>query len=122
MAYHGEPYSHEVQDTPAEVDAAFRTMRRIAVTYFIAFLVALSAFPLLTVALSWWTEARLVGSLSPAFLTAAVGLYVLFAVIGVAAARLSTSVESRMLGHQQDADPHGSESWSPETEPRRRRR
>ena len=111
MRYHGEPYSNEVQDTPAEVDAAFRTMRRIAVTYFIAFMVVLAAFPLLTIALSWWTESRLTGSLSPAFLTAAVGLSVVFAVIGIAAARLSTSVESRMLGDQQNTDPSPMLPW-----------
>lgn len=88
----------EVQDTAAEVDAAFRTLRRIAVTYFIVFLVVVGSFPVLTMTLDWWTESRLLGDLSPAFLAAAVGLYVMFAVIGVAAATLSSSVESRMLG------------------------
>lgn len=88
----------EIQDTPAEVDAAFRTLRRIAVTYFIVFLIVVGAFPVLTMTLDWWTESRLLGNLSPAFLTAAIGLYVVFAVIGVAAATLSSSVEARMLG------------------------
>lgn len=101
MRYDGEPYSDEVQDTEAEVDAAFRTMRRIAVTYFIVFLVVLSAFPVLTIALGWWTESRVIGNLSPAFITAAIGLYAVFAIIGIAAATLSSSVESRMLGRQQ---------------------
>lgn len=88
----------EVQDTPAEVDAAFRTLRRVAVTYFIVFLAVVAAFPVLTMTVDWWTESRLLGELSPAFLAAAVGLYVVFAVIGVAAATLSSSVEARMLG------------------------
>lgn len=88
----------EVQDTPAEVDAAFRTLRRIAVTYFIVFLAVVAAFPVLTIALEWWTESRLLGELSPAFLAAALGLYAVFAVLGIAAATLSSSVESRMLG------------------------
>ncbi len=88
----------EVQDTPAEVDAAFRTLRRIAVTYFVLFLAVLASFPVLTMTLDWWTESRLLGDLSPAYLAAAVGLYVVFAVIGIAAATLSSSVESRMLG------------------------
>lgn len=91
-------YLGEVQDTPAEVDAAFRTLRRVAVTYFIVFLAVVAAFPVLTMTLDWWTESRLLGELSPAFLAAAVGLYVVFAVIGIAAATLSSSVESRMLG------------------------
>ncbi|GAA1449740.1 hypothetical protein ACFP47_00060 [Nesterenkonia lacusekhoensis] len=88
----------EVQDTPAEVDAAFRTLRRVAVTYFIVFLAVVAAFPVLTMTVDWWTESRLLGELSPAFLAAAVGLYVVFVVIGVAAATLSSSVEARMLG------------------------
>ncbi|GEM_PF-1736749 len=114
----------EVQDTPAEVDAAFRTLRRVAVTYFIVFLAVVAAFPVLTMTLDWWTESRLLGDLSPAFLAAAVGLYVVFAVIGVAAATLSSSVEQRMLGGtgaegpeqdptDPDADPFGNgpEGW-----------
>lgn len=91
----GDP---EVPDTPAEVDAAFRTVRRIAVTYFIVFLAVVTAFPVLTTAFDWWTESRVLGDLSPALLAAAIGLYAVFAVIGVAAATLSSSVESRMLG------------------------
>lgn len=107
----GEPFFEEVQDTEAEVDAAFRTTRRIAVTYFIVFLVVLSAFPVLTVALDWWTEARVIGNLSPAFITAAVALYAIFAVIGIAAATLSSSVESRMLGHQQQTAASPQQPW-----------
>ncbi|HLS74801.1 MAG TPA: hypothetical protein VK046_13605 [Actinomycetaceae bacterium] len=98
----GDP---ELPDTPAEVDAAFRTMRRIALTYFVVFLAVVASFPVLTVTLDWWTESRLLGDLSPAFLAASVGLYVVFAVIGVAAATLSSSVESRMLGGTTAEDP-----------------
>ena len=101
----GEHPPDEVRDTPAEVDAAFRTMRRIAVTYFVVFVLVLASFPILTLGLGWWTEARVIGNLSPAFVTAAVGLYVIFAIIGIAAATLSTSVESRMLGHQRPLPP-----------------
>lgn len=112
MSYEG-PYTAnvDVQDTPAEVDAAFRTTRRISMTYFVVFLLLLFAFPVLTQALDWWTQARVVGDLSPGFLTAAVGLYILFAVLGIAAATLSSSVESRMLGHPA----HGSDSQPQES-------
>lgn len=88
----------DVQDTPAEVDAAFRAMRKVAFAYFVAFLLVIAAFPVLTLTVSWWTESRAVGDLSPGFLTVAVGLYVIFAVLGIAAAMRSGSVESRMLG------------------------
>lgn len=116
----GTTYLGEVQDTPAEVDAAFRTLRRVAVTYFIVFLAVVAAFPVLTMTLDWWTESRLLGELSPAFLAAAVGLYVVFAVIGIAAATLSSSVESRMLGgtgHEADAGDGPEESFVPEPFP-----
>lgn len=94
----------EVRDTPAEVDAAFRAQRGIAIAYFLVFLVLVAAFPVLTITLQWWTGARVFGELSPGFVAAAGGLYLAFAVIGIAAARLSASVESRMLGGQQDPD------------------
>ncbi|TDS87652.1 hypothetical protein EV640_101445 [Nesterenkonia aurantiaca] len=91
----------DVRDTPAEVDAAFRAQRGVALAYFLVFLVLVAAFPVLTMTLQWWTEARVFGELSPGFVAAAGGLYLAFAVIGIAAARLSASVESRMLGGQQ---------------------
>jgi len=94
----------EVRDTPAEVDAAFRAQRAIALAYFFVFLVLVAAFPVLTMTLQWWTGARILGELSPGFVAAAGGLYLIFAVIGIAAARLSASVESRMLGGQQELE------------------
>ncbi|GAB3182001.1 hypothetical protein GCM10027060_13930 [Nesterenkonia halophila] len=100
----GDVAGTEVRDTPAEVDAVFRTQRRIAVTYFLLFLLLVAAFPVLTLVSGWWLDARLIGDLSPGFLTVAVGLYVLFAAIGIAAATLSSSVESRMLGTDAQAD------------------
>jgi hypothetical protein len=90
-------------DTPAEVDATFRTVRRVAVGYFAVFLVVVCAVPGLTIALAWWSEGRLLGGMSPNFVMAAFGLYVFFFVIGLAAATLSTAVESRMLGGQDNA-------------------
>lgn len=97
----------ETRDTPAEVDAAFRTQRRVALTYFIVFLVVVASFPVLSSTLDWWLDSRLIGDLSPGFLTVAVGLYVVFAVIGIAAATLSSSVESQMLGAQGDHNTSG---------------
>ena len=91
----------ETTDTPAEVDAASRTLRRIAVGYALLFLAVVAAYPLLSLALDWWSQARLpaaLGGLSPGFLTAAVGLYVVFAGMGIAVASLSSAVEARMLG------------------------
>ncbi len=89
-------------DTPAEVDATVRTLRRVAVGYFVVFLVAIGGVPGLTLLLDWWSQGRLVGGMSPSFVMAAFGLYVFFFAIGLAAATLSTAVESRMLGGPDD--------------------
>jgi hypothetical protein len=91
-------------DTPAEVDATVRTLRRVAVGYFLIFLITVGGIPALTVALDWWSEGRLIGGMSPSFVMAAFGLYVLFFVIGIASATLSTAVEARMLGGHGTAD------------------
>ncbi|GAA1142222.1 hypothetical protein [Nesterenkonia lutea] len=100
----GASSDREVRDTPAEVDAAFRAQRAIALAYFFVFLILVAAFPVLTMTLQWWTGARVLGELSPGFVAAAGGLYLVFAILGIAAARLSASVESRMLGGQQELD------------------
>jgi len=85
-------------DTAAEVDATFRTERRIAVGYFVVFCVATLAVPALTLVLDWWSEGRVLGGMSPAFLMTAVGLYVFFFALAVAASSLASTVEDRMLG------------------------
>ena len=85
-------------DTPAEVDATFRTLRRVAVGYFALFLVVVIAVPALTLGLDWWSSGRILGGMSPSFVMAAFGLYVFFFVVGLAAATLSSAVEARMLG------------------------
>lgn len=90
--------SPDEHDTPAEVDAAVRTLRRVAVWHFVVFLGAVLLVPLLTVALDWWSQGRLVGGMSPNFVMAALGLYLFFFIIAFAAARLSNAVEDRMLG------------------------
>ncbi|MFA9430983.1 hypothetical protein [Egicoccus sp. AB-alg2] len=91
-------------DAPAEVDAAFATQRRIAGAYCLVFLLVTFAIPVLTVASPWWTQARVVGGMSPSFLMAGVGLYVFFVVLGLAAATLADSSEDRMLGRTGDGD------------------
>lgn len=91
-------------DSPTEVDAAFRTQRRAAIGYFVLFALGTFAMPALTVALPWWSQARLVGGMSPAFVMAAVGLYVLFFVVALAAALLANGVEDAMLGGRDEQD------------------
>lgn len=98
----GEVYEHDppadVHDTPAEVDATFRTLRRVAVGYFTVFLATVTGVPVLSLTLGWWSDGRLIGGMSPGFVMAAFGLYVFFFLIGLAVATLSTAVEARMLG------------------------
>lgn len=88
----------EASDTPAEVDALFRTQRRIAIGYFTIFLVVTLGVPALTLVLDWWSQGRIVGGMSPAFVMAAVALYAFFALLAVAVGALASAVEDRMLG------------------------
>lgn len=85
-------------DSPAEIEATFHTQRRVAVGYFLVFVVVTFTVPVLSLTWSWWTGARLLGGMSPSFLMAAVGLYVFFLALGVLAATLADAVEDRMLG------------------------
>ena len=85
-------------DGSAEVAAAAATQRRVALGYAAVFLLGILAVPVLTVTLPWWSQARLLGGMSPSFLVAAIGLYGFFLALGVAAAGLARSVEDRMLG------------------------
>lgn len=88
--------------TPAEVDATFRTLRRVAFGYFAVFVVAITGVPALALTDDWWSKGRLIGGMSPGFAMVAFGLYVFFLIIGLAAATLSTAVEARMLGGRDD--------------------
>jgi Ca2+/H+ antiporter len=98
----GDPLGPDEFDGPAEVAAAARTQRRIAVGYGLVFVVAILAVPVLTLTLPWWSTARLVVGMSPSFVTVAVGLYVFFLALGVAVSTLAHSVEVRMLGTSDD--------------------
>lgn len=85
-------------DTPIEVDAVFRTQRRVAVAHAVVFLLVVLGAPVLNLALDWWTRARLIGGMSPGFVLVAVGLYLGFFVLALAAASLANGVEEAMLG------------------------
>ncbi len=88
---------HDV-DTLAEVDAAFRSQRRIAIGYATLFLIGVLGVAVGTVSSSWSTDSRVFGGFSPSFLMTAFGLYIFFVVIGIAAASLANGVDERMMG------------------------
>ncbi|GAA5117783.1 hypothetical protein [Haloechinothrix salitolerans] len=88
-------------DMPADVDASFRTVRKVAVGHFVVFLAVVVGMPVLTLTVDWWSGGRLIGGMSPSFVMAAFGLYVFFFALAAAAATLSNGVEERMLGAQE---------------------
>ena len=98
----GDP--HDEFDSPAEVAAAARTQRRIALGYGLVFVLAVLAVPVLSMILPWWSGSRVVGGMSPNFLIVAGGLYGFFLALGGAAATRARSVEGRMLGSSTDDD------------------
>lgn len=102
---------------PADVDASFRTVRRVAVGHFLVFLGVVVAVPVLTLTVGWWSDGRLIGRMSPSFVMAAFGLYVFFFALAAAAATLSNAVEERMLGDPEpdpdpDPDAGSAEQWA----------
>lgn len=102
-----DPVGWDEFDTPAEVDAVFRTQRRIAVAYFIVFLAGVLLIPVLTLLANWWSGGRLGGWWTTSFVVAGAGMYVFFFVLGVGASSLASGVEKRMLGTPDtDADPN----------------
>jgi uncharacterized membrane protein len=100
----GDPAGLEEFDAPAEVAAAARTQRRIALSYALVFALSILAVPVLSLTLPWWSGASLIGGMSPSFVVVAVGMYVFFLALGIAAASLARSVEVRMLGSSDDED------------------
>jgi hypothetical protein len=101
----GDPDGLDEFDAPAEVVAAARTQRRIALGYGLVFALAILAGPLLSLTLPWWTGARLLGGMSPSFVAVAGGIYAFLLALGIAAASLARNVEGRMLGTSDDEDP-----------------
>ncbi len=85
-------------DTPAEVDAVFRLQRRIAVAHFITFMFVTLGVSVAVVTLDWAATSRVFGGFSPGFVLAAIGLYLFFVIVAVAAASLANSIEDRMMG------------------------
>lgn len=95
----GDGYaSFDDADAPAEVDAVFRIQRRIALAHFFVFISVTLGVGLALVGLQWTAESEVFGGFSPGFAMAAVGLYLFFVLVGVAAASLANSIEDRMMG------------------------
>lgn len=88
-------------DTPAEVDAVFRTQRRIAVAHLIVLVGGMLVIPVTTLATGWWSGDGPSGS-PLLFVVAGAGLYVFFFALGLGAASLADGVERRMLGAPDD--------------------
>jgi uncharacterized membrane protein len=100
----GDPVGQEEFDGPAEVAAAARTQRRVALGYGLIFALTILSVPVLSLTLPWWSGSRLIGGMSPSFVVVAGVLYAFFLALGIAAATLARSVEGRMLGSSDDDD------------------
>lgn len=104
-----DPVGRDEFDTAAEVDAVFRTQRRIAIGYVIVFIGGMLLIPVGTLASGWWPSSRL-SSWATGFVVAGAGLYLFFFLLGLGAASLANSVEQRMLGTPAGNDRPDSES------------
>ena len=99
------PRDYDEADTAAEVDAAFRAQRRTAVLGFLVFAAATFGAVGLTIAGGWWTDLAVADGLSPAFLVAALGAYLLFVAVGILVARRANRIERSMLGVVPPSEP-----------------
>lgn len=97
-----DPVGRDEFDTPAEVDAVFRTQRRIAFGYGVLFLGGVLLIPALTLVTDWWATGRLAGWWPTSFMVVGAGLYLGFFLLGLSAASLANGVERRMLGSPDD--------------------
>lgn len=85
-------------DDPDEVDAAFRSQRRLAVGHFAVFLVVTLGAGLTLLTLSWASDASIFGGFTPGFAIAAFGLYLFFVAVGAASTPLANAIEDKMMG------------------------
>jgi hypothetical protein len=89
-------------DTADEVDAAFRSQRRAAITHFLLFGLLLGGCVVAVLSLQWWTESRVISGLSPGFVIVGGGFYVAFVAIAMSAATLANGLEDSMMGPPPD--------------------
>lgn len=92
------PRDYDEADTAAEVDAAFRAQRRTAIIGFVVFATITFGAVGLTLAGGWWTDLDVADGLSPAFLAAGAGAYLVFLAVGALVARRANRIERSMLG------------------------
>ena len=103
-------------DSVEEVDAAARSIRRVAAEYGAIFLAILLAVPILSVIAPWWSSRPVWEGLTLSFLTRAVGLHILFIALAVAGARAADRIEDEMLGRPEDDYHHLQAPWPGEGE------
>jgi hypothetical protein len=89
-------------DSIEEVDAAARSIRRVAIEYGSFFLVVLLSVPVLSMVAPGWSRRPVWAGLTLGFLTLAVGLHVFFVALVVAGARAADRIEDDMLGRPED--------------------
>lgn len=89
-------------DSIEEVDAAARSIRRVAVEYGILFVAMMIAVPVLSAVAPWWFARPLWGGLTLNFVAVAVLLHVVFVGVAIAFVRFANHVEDEMLGRRED--------------------
>ncbi len=94
----GDYASFSDEDDAAEVDAVFRSQRRIAFGYFAVFLLVTLGAGIALIGLRWTSYASIFGGFTPGFAIAGFGLYVFFVGMAAAVSSLANGVEDRMMG------------------------
>jgi len=89
-------------DSPEEVDAVVRTLRRTGIQYGLVVVLVLMMVPLLALGAPWWFARAVWGGLTLNFIAVAVVLNVGFLLAGLLFNRVANRSEDEMLGRLDD--------------------
>jgi hypothetical protein len=89
-------------DSPEEVDAVVRTLRRTGIQYGLIVVLVLMMVPLLALGAPWWFARAVWGGLTLNFIAVAVVLNVGFLLAGLLFNRVANRSEDEMLGRLDD--------------------
>lgn len=87
-------------DSPAEIDAIFRSQRRLGLLYGSAFLLVTMTIPVLTLTSRYWTSTPVLGGFSLNFLVVAALYHVVYGLIGAGYALQANRLEQELLGRR----------------------
>lgn len=85
-------------DSEAEIEAVFRSQRRLSLTYGAIFLGITLTIPVLVLVSPYWTSTPVLAGFSPSFLAVALFYHFLYVLIGAGYSLQANRLEEELLG------------------------